>query len=118
MQRAFCAISLNISRARVVHSVTPYFPFKGIPRFYDIGGFLKNPEIFQLVIDVFVERYKSKSELLRRGAAAREMCARSNSRGGLTHTRRHHIDCWVRCTGICSRPTHCSGAKEALYHAT
>ena len=24
--------------------VIPYFPFKGIPRFYDIGGFLKHPE--------------------------------------------------------------------------
>eukprot|EP00954_Amorphochlora_amoebiformis_P017353 1318615-Amorphochlora_amoeboformis.AAC.1 len=32
---SFC---LNIVRNR---SVTPYFPFKGIKKFYDIGGFLK-----------------------------------------------------------------------------
>ncbi|GAB5359342.1 hypothetical protein AAMO2058_000535800 [Amorphochlora amoebiformis] len=44
--------------AKKIASVTPYFPFKGIKKFYDIGGFLKHPEIFQLVIDVFVERYK------------------------------------------------------------
>ena len=35
-----------------------YFPFKGIPRFYDIGGFLKDPEAFALVIEVLTERYK------------------------------------------------------------
>ena len=37
----------------------PYFPFKGIPRFYDIGGFLAEPEIFQKIVDIFVERYKA-----------------------------------------------------------
>jgi adenine phosphoribosyltransferase len=47
--------------AQRIASVTPYFPFKGIERFYDIGGFLKDPEAFQLVIDVFVERYKSRN---------------------------------------------------------
>jgi hypothetical protein len=35
-----------------------YYKFKGIPRFYDINGFLVNPEIFQLVIDTFAARYK------------------------------------------------------------
>ena len=44
--------------AERIASVTPYFPFKGIERFYDIGGFLKDPEAFQLAIDVFVERYR------------------------------------------------------------
>eukprot|EP00992_Anisonema_acinus_P005356 TRINITY_DN17961_c0_g1_i1.p2 TRINITY_DN17961_c0_g1~~TRINITY_DN17961_c0_g1_i1.p2 ORF type:complete len:214 (+),score=69.73 TRINITY_DN17961_c0_g1_i1:56-697(+) len=43
--------------AKKIASVIPYFPFKGIPRFYDIGGFLKYPDIFQLVIDTFVARY-------------------------------------------------------------
>lgn len=37
-----------------VAAVTPYFPFKGIDRFYDIGGFLKHPEVFEEVIDLFV----------------------------------------------------------------
>jgi len=35
----------------------PYFPFKGIPRFYDIGDFLANPEIFQKIVDIFATRY-------------------------------------------------------------
>ena len=38
--------------------VIPYFPFKGITRFYDIGGFLKLSSDFQLVIDVLADRYK------------------------------------------------------------
>lgn len=46
--------------AKRIAAVTPYFPFKGIDRFYDIGGFLKDPEAFQLVVDVFVERYRKK----------------------------------------------------------
>mmetsp|Transcript_2081 Transcript_2081/g.4764 ORF Transcript_2081/g.4764 Transcript_2081/m.4764 type:complete len:223 (-) Transcript_2081:224-892(-) len=50
--------SQNGPVAKKIASVTPYFPFKGIDRFYDIGGFLKHPEIFQLVVDVFVDRYK------------------------------------------------------------
>lgn len=37
----------------------PYFPFKGIPRFYDIGGFLFEPHIFQRIVDIFVDRYKT-----------------------------------------------------------
>ena len=49
----------NGATAKRIASVTPYFPFKGIPRFYDIGGFLKNPAEFQLAIDAFVERYAS-----------------------------------------------------------
>ena len=41
--------------------MTPYFPFKGIPKFYDIGGFLKDPEAFALVVEVLVERYKNEN---------------------------------------------------------
>ena len=44
--------------AQKIAAVIPYYPFKGIPRFYDINGFTQRPEIFQLVIDVFVARYK------------------------------------------------------------
>lgn len=28
-----------------------YFPYKGIERFYDVGGLLNNPKVFRLVID-------------------------------------------------------------------
>ena len=44
--------------AQRIASVTPYFPFKKIERFYDIGGFLKDPEAFALVVEVLVERYR------------------------------------------------------------
>ena len=53
--------SSNGAVAQRIASVTPYFPFKGVPRFYDIGGFLKDPEAFQLAIDVFVERYRDQN---------------------------------------------------------
>ena len=44
--------------AREIAKFLPYFPFKGIPRFYDIGGFLYEPEIFQKIVDIFAERYR------------------------------------------------------------
>lgn len=44
--------------AREIAQYLPYFPFKGIPRFYDIGGFLYEPVIFQKIIDIFVARYQ------------------------------------------------------------
>jgi len=43
--------------AKQIAKYLPYFPFKGIPRFYDIGGFLAEPEIFQKIIDIFASRY-------------------------------------------------------------
>jgi adenine phosphoribosyltransferase len=42
-----------------IASVIPYYPFHGVPRFYDISGIIHNPDIFQLVVDVFVRRYAS-----------------------------------------------------------
>jgi adenine phosphoribosyltransferase len=42
-----------------IASVIPYYPFHGVPRFYDISGMLHNPNIFQLCINIFVERYAS-----------------------------------------------------------
>lgn len=44
--------------AKEIAQYLPYFPFKGIPRFYDIGGFLYEPEVFQRIVDIFVERYR------------------------------------------------------------
>ena len=46
--------------AREIAQYLPYFPFKGIPRFYDIGGFLYEPAIFQKIVDIFVARYAGK----------------------------------------------------------
>merc|ERR1719183_738246 len=40
-----------------IAAVIPYYPFKGIPRFYDIGGFLAKPDIFQKIVDIFASRY-------------------------------------------------------------
>jgi adenine phosphoribosyltransferase len=45
--------------AKKIAAVIPYYKFKGIPRFYDINGFLTNPPIFQLVIDTFAKRYRN-----------------------------------------------------------
>ena len=47
--------------AQRIAAVTPYFPFKGVPKFYDIGGFLKDPTAFALVSEVLVERYKDQN---------------------------------------------------------
>ena len=44
--------------AKEIAKYLPYFPFKGIPRFYDIGCFLYEPTIFQKVVDIFVDRYR------------------------------------------------------------
>lgn len=44
--------------AREIAKHVPYFPFKGIPRFYDIGGFLAEPHVFQKIVNVFVDRYR------------------------------------------------------------
>ncbi|CAD7934370.1 unnamed protein product [Amoebophrya sp. A25] len=43
--------------AQRIASVIPYYPFHGVPRFYDISGMLADPEAFQLCIDIFVKRY-------------------------------------------------------------
>lgn len=45
--------------AKEIAQYLPYFPFKGIPRFYDIGGFLYEPKIFQQIVDIFVARYRT-----------------------------------------------------------
>ena len=43
--------------ARQIAKYLPYFPFKGISRFYDIGGFLEKPDVFQQIVDIFVDQY-------------------------------------------------------------
>lgn len=42
-----------------------------MPRFYDISGMVHNPEIFQLCIDIFVQRYASLDVDLIAGLDAR-----------------------------------------------
>mmetsp|Transcript_14932 Transcript_14932/g.22468 ORF Transcript_14932/g.22468 Transcript_14932/m.22468 type:complete len:203 (-) Transcript_14932:178-786(-) len=41
-----------------IASTVPYYPFHGVPRFYDISGMLANPDAFQRCIDIFVKKYK------------------------------------------------------------
>jgi adenine phosphoribosyltransferase len=43
--------------AKEIAQYLPFFPFKGIPRFYDIGGFLYEPAVFQKIVDIFADRY-------------------------------------------------------------
>ncbi|KAL1529736.1 hypothetical protein AB1Y20_000672 [Prymnesium parvum] len=46
--------------AQRIAAVIPFYQYKGIPRFYDITGFLQRPDVFQQVIDVFAARYRGK----------------------------------------------------------
>jgi len=43
--------------AQRIASVIPYYPFHGVPRFYDISGMTQDPIAFKLCIDTFVKRY-------------------------------------------------------------
>lgn len=43
----------------MTHKNTDY-PFKGIPRFYDIGAMLYHPDVFHKVVTIFVSRYASR----------------------------------------------------------
>ena len=47
--------------AQRIAKVIPYYKYKGIPRFYDINGFLTKPDVFQEVVDVFAARYKDQN---------------------------------------------------------
>jgi hypothetical protein len=47
------------AEAQAIAQYLPYFPFKGIPRFYDIGGFLYQPDVFQNIVDIFADRYRA-----------------------------------------------------------
>ena len=46
--------------AQRIASVIPFFPFKGVDRFYDISGLCANPAEFQLTIDIFAQRYREE----------------------------------------------------------
>ena len=45
------------AEAKKIASKIPYYPFHGVPRFYDISGMLHDPSTFQSCIDIFVQRY-------------------------------------------------------------
>lgn len=44
--------------AKEIAACIPYYPYKKIPKFYDIQGLLSNPDKFELMIQIFVARYK------------------------------------------------------------
>lgn len=47
-------------RLEKIEASIPVVPFKGIEKFYDIGGLLADPEAMQLCVDVLIERYKDR----------------------------------------------------------
>lgn len=62
--KAFCTRNMSKEEyqqdgpeAKKIASVIPYYPFHGVPRFYDISGMTHNPEIFQMCMDIFIKRY-------------------------------------------------------------
>mmetsp|Transcript_56364 Transcript_56364/g.132153 ORF Transcript_56364/g.132153 Transcript_56364/m.132153 type:complete len:341 (-) Transcript_56364:88-1110(-) len=46
--------------AKEIAAVIPYFPFKGIEKFYDIQGLLKFPKLFNAVCAVMAKRYRKQ----------------------------------------------------------
>lgn len=45
--------------ARRIASVIPYYPFHGVPRFYDISGMTQDPTTLKLCIEGFRRRYSA-----------------------------------------------------------
>ena len=43
-----------------IAAVIPYYPFKGIDRFYDISGLLMEPSLFRRTTDILVDRYRGQ----------------------------------------------------------
>jgi len=44
--------------AKEIAKVIPYFPYKKLDRFYDIGGVLKHPKLFNAMCSVMAKRYR------------------------------------------------------------
>ncbi|CAB1107596.1 unnamed protein product [Ectocarpus sp. CCAP 1310/34] len=44
--------------AQRIARTIPFYPFKGIDRFYDIGGMCADPEAFALAVKIFADRYR------------------------------------------------------------
>merc|ERR550514_441374 len=49
----------NDAAAREMAALIPYYPFKGIDRFYDIGGLLAHPDKFDQMCETFAARYRA-----------------------------------------------------------
>mmetsp|Transcript_58931 Transcript_58931/g.133428 ORF Transcript_58931/g.133428 Transcript_58931/m.133428 type:complete len:317 (+) Transcript_58931:121-1071(+) len=58
-RNATTAYATDGPEAVAIAKSIPYYPFKGLPRFYDIGGFLERPVVFQQIVDIFVARYRT-----------------------------------------------------------
>nr|BAQ25452.1 adenine phosphoribosyltransferase [Diplonema papillatum] len=48
--------------AESMYWYSPKFSPKDVPKFYDVSGISENPKIFQLVVNLFVQRYKAAPE--------------------------------------------------------
>mmetsp|Transcript_60322 Transcript_60322/g.143701 ORF Transcript_60322/g.143701 Transcript_60322/m.143701 type:complete len:335 (-) Transcript_60322:126-1130(-) len=46
--------------AKEIAGVIPYFPFKGIEKFYDIQGLMKYPKLFNALCAVMAKRYRKR----------------------------------------------------------
>jgi hypothetical protein len=53
---AFQRVNLIPATARYGPKYSPH----DVPSFYDVSGITENPEVFQMVVDFFVERYRSQ----------------------------------------------------------
>mmetsp|Transcript_60918 Transcript_60918/g.143424 ORF Transcript_60918/g.143424 Transcript_60918/m.143424 type:complete len:283 (+) Transcript_60918:46-894(+) len=48
-----------LKAAKSIRWYSPPFSPKNVPRFYDVASFTEDPELFQFMIDVFVDNYNS-----------------------------------------------------------
>ena len=74
----------------------------GIPRFYDIGGFLAEPEVFQRIVDIFVARY---AEIGIDSVAGLD--ARGFILGPPVRSQRCQLLWWPMCPRPCCELTNC-----------
>ena len=59
----FCLDQADEGVKRIAKSLPWYGPKYSphdVPSFYDVSGITEDPEVFQLVVDFFVERYRSQ----------------------------------------------------------
>jgi len=102
--------------AKEIAKYLPYFPFKGIPRFYDIGGFLAVPHVFQKIVNIFADRYSEIGVDLIAGYVAFVLNTglRISSFRRQLYLLTSHLLLQLGRSWIHIGSSHCLGAQETL----
>ncbi|CEM02190.1 unnamed protein product [Vitrella brassicaformis CCMP3155] len=59
VEPSFFRLDPDDEQVQEIAKCLPGFDFKGVPAFFDVGGIVTQPDTFQRVIDLFVQRYNS-----------------------------------------------------------